>query len=117
MYDTCCCLFCCFTGVTHLEAANWTAAADAFTATLVALEQHEAAGPARAQRQAFAAHYLAAVLLLKAAGTGAGQREAKLYRWESNNNTGVEGVGGLFFFREGSEGCCSGAAVVLQCLC
>lgn len=62
-----------------MESANWDAAIDAFDRTLQAL-QSEAPSPSRDQRQAFAAQYLAAVMLLKAAGAGAGAREAKLYR-------------------------------------
>jgi hypothetical protein len=68
------------TGVSEMETANWDAAIQSFGQTLSALQREEP-GSSREQRQAFAAQYLAAVMLLKAAGAGAGRKEAKLYRW------------------------------------
>jgi predicted sugar kinase len=66
-------------GFSEMETANWDAAIQSFGQTLHALQREEP-GSSREQRQAFAAHYLAAVMLLKAAGAGAGTKEAKLYR-------------------------------------
>jgi hypothetical protein len=63
-----------------METASWDAAIASFAQTLQALQREEP-GSSREQRQAFAAQYLAAVMLLKAAGAGAGTKEAKLYRW------------------------------------
>jgi hypothetical protein len=65
-----------------METANWDAAIQSFGQTLHALQREEPSS-SREQRQAFAAQYLAAVMLLKAAGAGAGTKEAKLYRWVS----------------------------------
>jgi hypothetical protein len=42
--------------------------------------QRENPGNSREQRQAFAAQYLAVVMLRKAAGAGAGTKQATLYR-------------------------------------
>lgn len=65
-----------------MQSANWDSAAESFTQTLQALLL-EASGPSRAQRQAFAAQYLAAVMLLKAAGAGTSAKEARLYRCDT----------------------------------
>jgi hypothetical protein len=67
-------------GVSEMESASWDAAIQSFSQTLQAL-QAEPPSDSRQQRQAFAAQYLAAVMLLKAAGAGASAKEAKLYRW------------------------------------
>eukprot|EP00775_Hariotina_reticulata_P010067 gene10067-10222_t len=70
-------------GVAEMQSADWNAAAESFTQTLQALLS-EASGPSRAQRQAFASQYLAAVMLLKAAGAGTGAKEARLYRYAAS---------------------------------
>eukprot|EP00879_Flechtneria_rotunda_P017296 GHRR01018118.1.p1 GENE.GHRR01018118.1~~GHRR01018118.1.p1 ORF type:complete len:1217 (+),score=567.02 GHRR01018118.1:272-3922(+) len=67
-------------GVSEMESASWDAAIDTFSRTLQAL-QSEPASASKTQRQAFAAQYLAAVMLLKAAGSGATAKEARLYRY------------------------------------
>jgi hypothetical protein len=67
-------------GVSAMESGEWAGAADAFTAVLAAL-QGEPEGEAKAKKRQFAAQYLAAVLLLRAAATDTGPRGAKLYRW------------------------------------
>lgn len=63
-----------------MESAQWEAAAAAFAAALSALSA-EPPSASRAQRCAFAAQYLAAVMLLKAAGADSTPKGAKLYRW------------------------------------
>jgi hypothetical protein len=62
-----------------METASWDAASAAFASALTALTQ-EAPSASREQRAAFAAQYLAAVLLLKAAGADSGAKGARLYR-------------------------------------
>lgn len=63
-----------------METARWNDAVASFSQTLQVL-QSEPDSPARTQKQSFAAQYLAAVMLLNAAGAGAGPKEAKLYRY------------------------------------
>lgn len=64
-----------------MEAANWSAASAAFALALKAL-QAEAPSSSRSERQAFAAQYLAAVMLLKAASAPgmSAAKSARLYR-------------------------------------
>lgn len=63
-----------------MESAQWDAAAAAFAAALSALSA-EPPSASRAQRCAFAAQYLAAVMLLRVAGADSTPKGAKLYRW------------------------------------
>jgi hypothetical protein len=62
-----------------METASWDAAAAAFAGALSALAK-EPPGSGRDQRRAFAAQYLAAMLLLQAAGADSGAKGARLYR-------------------------------------
>lgn len=63
-----------------METAQWDAAAAAFAAALSALSA-EPPSASRSQRSAFAAQYLAAVMLLRVAGADSTPKGAKLYRW------------------------------------
>jgi hypothetical protein len=62
-----------------MEAANWDAAAAAFTGALTTLGS-EPPSSSRSERAKFAAQYLAAVMLLKAAGADSSAKGARLYR-------------------------------------
>lgn len=67
-------------GVAAMEAANWDAAAAAFAGALTTLGS-EPPSSSRSERAKFAAQYLAAVMLLKAAGADSSAKGARLYRY------------------------------------
>jgi len=84
-----------------MESASWDAAASSFSAALSALSG-EPPSSSREERAAFAAQYLAAVMLLKAAGADTSAKGARLYR----SGRGLRGELVLVWMWQGLNGVC-----------